>query len=265
MMPASPTPLEGKSIVMTGGSGGIGAPLAELLVSQNAAITMIGRRTGPVAPRRMIDADLATDEGIAAAAAAIAEIEPDILIHLAGSQYFGPFAKQSDGQIQAAYRINLLAPVALTRAAIPAMLGRRRGHVLFAGSVFGGIPFAHFATYSSAKAGLAAFCTALQREYAESGIIFTCAVPRAVRTAMATPSIRRFAQLAGFKFDDPDLIARRLAAIVMAGGGEIAPGFPESFFMRLNALSPALVARGLAATDRKARRLLALSSENSKE
>ena len=253
-------PLEGKIVALTGGSGGIGKHLADLLRGEKADIVSIGRSPGTVEGSLSVIADLGTDDGLATASAAIAKVEPDIIVHLAGVQYFGRFADQPEQQMLAGYRVNLMAPALLTKAAMPGMLQRGSGHVLFAGSVFGGIPFAHFAAYSSAKAGLAALCAALEREYAGSGIVFTCAVPRAVSTAMATPQIRQFAAMAGFRFDDPALIARRLLAVLKAGGGKVGPGFPESLFIRLSAIAPSLVSRGLAAGDRKARKLLAAST-----
>ncbi len=125
--------------------------------------------------------------------------------------------------------------------------------MIFAGSVFGAIPFAHFATYSSAKAGLAALALALSRESAGSGVTFTCAVPRAIRTRMASERIRKFAAVAGFRFDDPAAVASRLLAIIRQGSGAMGPGFPESLFMRLHGIAPSLVsAASRARTPRRA-------------
>jgi short-subunit dehydrogenase len=253
--------LDGKRIILTGGSGGIGTPLVQLLLGRRGTVSVIGRSPIHVQGVAHIAADLATDDGISRASAEIARLDPDILIHLAGSQYFGPFAEQSGQDILNGYRINLLAPAVLTRAAVPGMRGRGGGHVLFAGSVFGAIPFAHFAAYSSAKAGVAALCDALRREFDGSGITFTCAVPRAVKTPMATEKIRKFAEIAGFKFDEPGGVAGRILDVVLRGGGEMGPGFPESLFMRLSALFPALISRGLAENDRKARALF-ISNDN---
>jgi short-subunit dehydrogenase len=248
-------PLEGNRVIVTGGSGGIGLPLVRQLVDRQARVHVIGRTATLGSAVTTISADLGTDGGIRAAASAVADIDPDILIHLAGAQHFGPFDEQTDLAILEGYRINLLTPAVLTRAALAGMQRRGSGHVMFAGSVFGAIPFAHFAAYSSAKAGLAALCTALKREYAGRGITFTLAVPRAVRTTMATPAIQKFGEIAGFKFDSPESVANRLLQVLLDGSGDIRPGFPESVFMRLSALSPGLVSRGLAATDRKARGL----------
>jgi short-subunit dehydrogenase len=251
--------LEGRRILLTGGSGGLGAPLADLLLKEGAELTIVSRRSRLALAARLVQCDLSSPVGIATAAAAVKDIQPEILVHLAGSQHFGFFDVEEENLMVADYHVNLLAPAVLTRAALPAMKRNGSGHVLFASSVFGAIPFAHFASYSSAKAGLAALCMALRRECRGSGITFTCAMPRALDTAMTTPEIRKFAAHAGFTLDDPMVVARRLVAAIVVRRGSVAPGFPENIFMGLSALAPALITRVLAGTNAKARRILSLT------
>ncbi len=248
--------LEGLRIVLTGASGGIGSRLSDLLAAPDADLTVIGRSRGVSGAARFVEADLSCAKGIVAASDAVTRLSPDVLVHLAGAQRFGAFETQGALQMLRDYHVNLLAPALLTRAALPGMKERGFGHVLFAGSVFGSIPFAHFASYSSAKAGLAALATALRRECARDNVTFTLATPRAVDTAMATPAIRQFATMAGFSFDNADVVAQRLFRAIAGRRASVSPGFPESVFMRLNALAPSLVGRALARTDRKARSLL---------
>ena len=257
--------LRGKRAVITGGSGGIGAPLVGMLLAEGAEVTLIGRQPHGDAAALHVMADLAAEAGVEVACRAVAEAAPEILVCLAGVQYFGPFAAQSATEIETAYRVNLVAPAALANAALPGMIARKSGHILFAGSVFGSVPFAHFAAYSSTKAGLAAMALALRREYEGHGIAFTCAVPRAVKTAMANDTIRRFAAAAGFRFDAPADVARRICDVLARGSGEVGPGLPESLLMRLNALAPGLASRALAGNDRKARHLLSESMRSSPE
>lgn len=263
MMGSKRMRLEGQRAVVTGGSGGIGTPLVTMLQAEGAQVTVIGRQASAGSTAGHVAADLASPEGLASASGAVAEIKPHMLVCLAGAQYFGPFAEQPAQEAAAAYQVNLVAPALLARAALPGMLKRGAGHVLFAGSVFGAVPFAHFAAYSSAKAGLAALALALRREYNGRGITFTCAVPRAVKTTMANDAIRRFAAVAGFRFDTPEDVARRIADVLVRGGGDVTPGFPEALLMRLNAVSPALASRALAGSDRKARLLLSQTMRSS--
>ena len=265
MADAKPMRLEGKRAVVTGGSGGIGAPLVGMLLAEGAGVTVIGRQPHGNAAADHVMADLTAEGGVEAACRAVREVAPEILVCLAGVQYFGPFAAQSAADIESAYRVNLVAPAVMANAALPGMIKRRSGHILFAGSVFGSVPFAHFAAYSSAKAGLAALTLALRREYDGHGITFTCAVPRAVKTSMASDTIRRFADVAGFRFDAPADVARRICEVLARGSGEVNPGFPESLLMRLNAMAPGLASRALAGSDRKARRLLSTTMRSPAE
>ena len=85
----------------------------------------------------------------------------------------------------------------------------------------------------------------------------TLAVPIAVR------------RMIDFGFSEEQLmlqdVARRIADVLVRGGGDVTPGLPESLLMRLNAVSPALASRALAGSDRKARQLLLQTLRSSKE
>lgn len=249
---------ERKTILLTGGAGGMGAIIAERMISEGGRVVVLDR----VAPREgmpYIPADLSTPAGLEAAAAAAGAVEWDIVVNLAGIQHFGPVENQSPEHLVASYMVNLVAPVRLTQAVLPAMKRRGRGQIVNVGSIFGSINFAHFATYSSAKAGLRGFSQALRREVAGSGIGVTYIAPRAVRTPLNSPAVMRFAEITHMKMDDPGVIARRIVSAIRADKRDVYFGFPESFFVRLNALLPGLVDGALAANDRKAASLFAPS------
>src|SRR3546814_13795200 len=75
------------------------------------------------------------------------------------------------------------------------MNARRAGQIANVGSIFGSINYAHVVTYSSAKAGLKGFSEALRRECGNYGVDVTYIAPRAVKTALNTPVVMRFAQI----------------------------------------------------------------------
>ena len=245
---------EGKIVAVTGGAGGIGARICDLLRAEGAE-TLVLDRVQPAAAGRYQPADLGSQAGIEAAAAALADQPCDVLINLAGIQYFGPFATQTPEQLYAGYMVNLIAPVRLSQAVLPAMTRRGSGQIVNIGSVFGSINFAHFVSYSSAKAGLRGFSQALRREVAGTGVDVTYVAPRAVRTPLNTGMVMKFAALTGMAMDDPDLVAARIVTAVRKRECEVFIGFPESLFVRLNALAPRLIDAALAANDRKARAL----------
>lgn len=247
---------EGKDVLLTGGAGGLGGLIARQLEGEGARVCVLDR-VAPAGVGEYMRQDLSSPEGVEAAAAAVSGRRVDVLFNLAGIQHFGPLETQSPQHLVASYMVNLVAPVRLTQAVLPQMRARGAGHIVNVGSIFGSINFAHFATYSSAKAGLRGFSQALRREVVGSGIDVTYVAPRAVRTALNTPQVMEFARLTGMNMDEPQAIAERILAAVRARKREAYFGFPESVFVRLNALLPGVVDQALSANDRKAARLFA--------
>jgi short-subunit dehydrogenase len=247
--------LNSKKVILTGGSGGIGRHVAAHFIGAGADLVVLSRnRRGPDGARHL-HAELATCEGIAAAQVLVAREEPDILANLAGVQYFGPLEDQPlDGLCQG-YLINLVAPVALCQAALPAMKRRNAGQIANVGSVFGSIPFAHFAGYSSAKAGLKAFSEALRRELVDTGISVTHISPRAAQTNFITPDIQEYAQLTRMTIDDPILVAETIFLAIRERRKEILIGAPERIFSGLNAVLPRLIDAAVAKNDRRTKQL----------
>lgn len=248
--------LDRKSVLITGASGGLGGLVARQLAAEGAHVTALGRsRPGDV--DAFLKHDLATPEGLEAAVAAVKGRSWDILINLAGVQHFGPVEAEAADDLLAGYMVNLIAPVRLSQAVLPAMKAKGSGQIVNIGSIFGSINFAHFATYSSAKAGLRGFSQALRREVAGTGVDVTYVAPRAVRTAMVSDRVLEYAKITQMNIDAPEATARRIVSAIRSRRRDVYLGFPEAFFVRLNALLPGLVDRALAANDRKAARLFA--------
>lgn len=245
---------EDQTILLTGGSGGLGSLISALLTAEHARVVVLDRAP-PASGSDFLRHDISTAEGIEAAAAAIAARDWDIVINLAGIQHFGPFEQQAPEHLLASYMVNLIAPVRLTQAVLPRMKARGAGHIVNVGSIFGSINFAHFVTYSSAKAGLRGFSQALRRELSGSGLDVTYVAPRAVKTALNTPAVMAFAKLTQMNMDPPEAIAARIVEAIRERKKEVYFGFPESLFVRINAIFPRLVDGALSANDRKAARL----------
>jgi short-subunit dehydrogenase len=247
---------KGREIIVTGGSGNLGQIIAGLLRKDGAYVVVLDR-AAPADGSQFLQHDLSTPEGIEAAALDLASRRCDILVNLAGIQFFGPLEKQSADHLLASYMVNLVAPVRLSQAVLTGMKARGSGQIVNVGSIFGSINFAHFVTYSSAKAGLRGFSQALRRELSGTGIDVTYVAPRAVRTALNSPAVMEFAKLTHMNMDEPQAVARRIVRAIRARRRDAYFGFPESLFVRVNALAPALVDNALAANDRKAARLFA--------
>ena len=122
---------------MTGGSGGIGSYVVSQLLDEGAAVLILSRRSNVPAQAVHVSADLSTIDGIAHAQKVIAREKPDILVNLAGVPCFGLFEDQSLEDLHKNYLINLVAPVSLCQACLPAMKARGSGHIVNVGSIMG--------------------------------------------------------------------------------------------------------------------------------
>lgn len=253
--------LEGRQIVLTGAAGGIGSLVARRLAAAGARVLGVDR-SACADCAESLPGDLGSLAGIREVTRVLAARRVDVLLNLAGVQYFGPFERQADDQVQLGYTVNLLAPTLLAQAVLPSMRARGAGQIVNIGSVFGAIAFAHFATYSASKAGLRALSEALRRELAGSGVRVTHIAPRAVRTPLNSAAVQRFAALTRMHMDPPEQVAARIVACIADPVDQLVIGFPESLFVRINALAPGLVDRALRGNDRKAAGLFQTLEQN---
>jgi short-subunit dehydrogenase len=243
------------NVILTGGSGGIGQHVAALLRARGASVTTISRSAGNGTEGPHFTADLSSEKGITSAARFVKSEEPDVLINLAGLQFFGPTEQQLDDEVAATYTVNLIAPVQLSRAALPAMKRRNAGQIVNVGSILGSIGLAYFATYSSSKAGLRLFSEAMRRELAGTEITVTYVAPRGARTALITNQVARYADLTGMAIDEPEKVASRIVDAIVRRKKDVYFGAAERIFVKLNGAMPRLLDFLQAGNDRKVKNL----------
>lgn len=223
--------LEGKRIYITGGTGGIGAPLVRLLREAKAAVEL---------HERARDGDLSGD--ISPLCARLAANPPDILVNLAG---YNEFAYCEDQDVRGLAAVNFIAPMLLTQAVLPAMKKRKSGQVVNIGSMTALIPLPHLTGYVAAKAGLKAFSDALRRELSGSGVAVTFVTPRAVDTGANKGIKAELNRRTGVTQDDPAAVAQRIFDAICNKEKDVRIGWPERFFAFMNAVFPGLVDGGL--------------------
>ena len=186
--------LTGKTALVTGASGGIGAEIARALHAQGAMVALSGTRrealdalAADLGERvHVLPADLsqaeAASELIAAAEAAMGSVS--ILVNNAGLTKDGLALRMSDADWEKVLDVDLAAPFRLSRAALKFMLRRRAGRIINIGSVVGSTGNAGQANYAAAKAGLIGLTKALAQEVASRGITVNLIAPGFIATAM---------------------------------------------------------------------------------
>jgi short-subunit dehydrogenase len=101
----------------------------------------------------------------------------DVLVNNAGVEYSSAFAQAPRSELLETVAVNLTAPMMLTHAALPGMLERGRGHVVFISSAAGKIGPAYEAPYGATKAGLIALTQGLRREFRNKPVSFSVVTP----------------------------------------------------------------------------------------
>jgi short-subunit dehydrogenase len=246
--------IEDAGIILTGAAGGIGSETARQLAGRGARLVLLGRNAEALAElsreinsaggeSKVIAVDLLdAAERNTAIDQAVTELgSVDVLLNNAGLQSFRPFAVEDPEALERIVRLNMLAPMSLTRRVLPAMLRQGRGHIVNVGSTFGSIGFSCFTAYSASKFGLRGFSEALRRELADTGVKVTYVAPRAVKTKLNTDAVYRMADEVKMNMDEPEWVAGRIVASIEKERKDVYLGFPESLFVRINALLPRLV------------------------
>lgn len=143
--------LPGAVCLVTGASSGIGRATARRLVAAGADVLALGRNRPALESTggRAVVCDLLDTEAIARTVDEVGAV--DVLVNNAGIGWSGPLTELDPETMERLLRVNLLAPVLLTRAFLPGMLERGRGHVVNVGSIVGLVGARREAAYASTK------------------------------------------------------------------------------------------------------------------
>ena len=175
---------------MTGATSGIGRATAIALARAGARVIVTGRDAEALAAVRdatggtAVAADLGNSADIERlAAAALSGPAPvEILVNNAGVGWAGAFAAMPAEMIEELVAVNLLGTARLTRALLPAMLERRRGHIVMVASVAGHVGVRDEALYAATKAAMLNFSESLRYEVRAAGVRVTTVSPGVVDT-----------------------------------------------------------------------------------
>ncbi len=215
-------------VVVTGASSGIGEALARELASvAGAKITLVARRVDRLralateleergARVHVIGRDLSDsaqmDDWFAEAEEASGPV--DVLVNNAGSQVVAATAAVDVEVGETSLRLNLVAPLRLTRRALPGMIARGGGTVVNISSMAALAPTPGMTYYNASKAGLAGASEALNGELRGTGVHVVTVYPGIIgETAMAQESIVKFESSRLLRMQ-PQGTAKELAILV---------------------------------------------------
>ena len=162
-----------KTALVTGASRGIGKAIADQLQEDGVRLLVPSRKELDLLANPSIDLYLK------------ALTEPlDILVNDAGINRLGDFTVFSDADLEDTMRINLVAPIRLTRGLIPGMMKRKYGRIVNISSIWSVISKPGRLTYSVSKSGLNAFTRSLAVEMAPYNILVNTVAPGYVNTEL---------------------------------------------------------------------------------
>jgi NAD(P)-dependent dehydrogenase (short-subunit alcohol dehydrogenase family) len=197
--------LVGRRALVTGGSRGIGAAIAQRLLDAGAKVVVAARTPGNDAPAAatFVAGDVTTGEGVEAIATkAIAALGGlDILVNNAGGAgaFLGGSWTIPDKAWHDSFALNLFAAIRLTNAVLPALRASKAATVVNISSAAAAMPFAPSVHYGAAKAALEYYSRTLAMELAPSGIRVNAVSPGVT----ATPGSEEFSKSTpGFSPDD---------------------------------------------------------------
>ena len=181
------------TVVVTGAAKGLGLAICETLVTAGYRVIGIGRNnTDEFAAlgnerAEFVAYDLAQIEGIPDLVKSIVnrlDTPPYALVNNAGVGLDGVLATQHATDIARVLRVNLEAPITLTKYMVRHMLRARRGRVVNISSIIAQTGFNGLAVYGASKAGLEGFTRSLSRELGRAGITVNCVAPGYMLTDM---------------------------------------------------------------------------------
>ena len=243
--------ISGKTILLTGATGGIGQAIAQELADSGARLILVSRDYDALL---QLKAQLPGEHKVCSTDIT----DPAALNHLLTfCQQQGPlhglvngagisqFALCETQDYAAQLKVNLLAPMQLCQLLLPQLQQQKEAFIVNIGSAFGSIGYPGFSGYCASKFGLRGFTEALKRELAQSHVKVLYFAPRATDTSINSAAVVAMNQQLGNQMDSPKQVALALLAQLKASQSRRFLGWPEQIFVRLNAIFPALVDKAL--------------------
>ena len=244
---------EGKTIIITGASAGVGAACARAFARHKANLVLCARGQAGL---DKISEELSSQCSVLTVAMDVSDTDQclalltkaedefgrvDVLINNAGMHHRGDLEKVKPIDVGSMVDINLRAPLILSCAAIPFIKKSDGGAIVMVGSLAGMAPLQGAATYSATKAGLRAFAYALTDELKDSEINVGVVSPGPIDTGFIMSEIDVVEDIV---FSQPmssaDGVADAVLSIARGDKVEIAMPAASGRLVMLSYLFPAL-------------------------
>ena len=189
--------LQDRTVVVTGGGGGIGGATCHRFATEGARVAVLDVNTGAA---EQVAAAIRADGGQAlaihcditerasvdaAVATTAAQLGPiDVLVNNAGWDVFRPFTSTTPDQWDRLIAINLIGPLNMHHAVLPGMVARRQGRIVNIASDAARVGSSGEAVYAACKGGIVAFSKTIAREHARHGITVNVVCPGPTDTAL---------------------------------------------------------------------------------
>ncbi|MBE5777490.1 MAG: SDR family oxidoreductase [Clostridiales bacterium] len=185
-----------KTVFITGGSRGIGRALVRAFAKENYRVAFtylssheaalaLSKETGALAIRCDAGDDAQMQSAINRALSAFGHL--DAVIHNAGTAHTSLVQDMTAEEFDSLYRVHLRGAFLLCKYALPAMISRQSGSVIFISSMWGQVGASCESAYSACKAGLIGFGKALAQEVGPSRVRVNCICPGVIDTDMLAP------------------------------------------------------------------------------
>lgn len=186
--------LTGKTALVTGASGGIGASIARSLQARGAVVGLSGTRVDPLNDlanelgegSHVLPCNLGDQDAVAALPKQAIEAmgSVDILVNNAGITRDNLFMRMSDEEWSSVLQVNLTAAMTLSKGVIRGMMKSRWGRIVNISSIVGATGNPGQANYAASKAGLVGMSKSIAYEVASRGITVNAVAPGFITTAM---------------------------------------------------------------------------------
>jgi NAD(P)-dependent dehydrogenase (short-subunit alcohol dehydrogenase family) len=264
---------EGRVVVITGGSRGLGLVIARQLVREGARVCLLARDTEELerASRQFphdaevltLRCDVRRRADVRHAMDRVLERWPavDVLINNAGVIQVGPLEHMTPEDFENAMATHFWGPLHLMYECVPAMRRRGFGRIVNIASIGGRIAVPHMAPYSASKFALVGLSDAIRSELAQHGVRVTTVSPGLMRTG--SPLNAEFKgqhqlEYTWFALSDSlpgvtisaERAARQIIEACRYGDPELTISLLAKVAVRVNQLAPATVGRIMALANR---------------